>query len=307
MERPVIILILTMVMASACGGGAESNDEDGLSGAIQVDGSSTVAPISEAMAEEFQLEHRGVRVTVGISGTGGGFRRFCAGEIEVADASRPISESEEQACAAAGIEYVEMPVAWDGLSVAVNPTNNFVRCLDVEELRRIWEPGSRVTTWRDVCFTFPSQPIELYGPGTDSGTLDYFTEVVVGETGYSRPDFQASEDDNVLVQGVAGDPYALGYFGHAYVSQNTDKLRVLVVDGGAGCVVPTDQTISDRTYAPFSRQLFVYVAREALSRPEVLEFVRFYMDEASLIVPSTGYVPLDSDQYQRNHQMLGVA
>ena len=301
---PIFACVLALA-APACSGGEEES-AGALSGAVQVDGSSTVAPISEAAAEEFQLVHSGVRVTVGIAGTGGGFQRFCAGETDISDASRPISEEEQQACAAAGIEYLELPVAWDGLSVVVNPANDFVECLTVEELRRIWQPNSRVTTWRDVRSDFPAQPVKLYGAGTDSGTFDYFTEAIVGETGSSRTDYQASEDDNVLVQGVAGDQYALGYFGHAYAVQNQDKLKVIGVDNGAGCVMPTDATIGDKTYAPLSRELYIYVARGALSRPEVVEFVRFYMQNAEALVPSTGYLALGAAEYQQNLSTIGT-
>jgi phosphate transport system substrate-binding protein len=190
--------------------------------------------------------------------------------------------------------------------VVVNPGNDFVECLTVEELRRIWQPNSRVATWRDVRSEFPAQPVKLYGAGTDSGTFDYFTEAIVGETGSSRTDYQASEDDNVLVQGVAGDQYALGYFGHAYAVQNADKLKVLGVDNGAGCVQPNDATISDKTYAPLSRQLFIYVARAALSRPEVAEFTRFYMENGAALVPSTGYLALGAAEYQQNLTALAA-
>ena len=284
-------------------GAAGSN----LSGAVHVDGSSTVAPISEAVAEDFQATNPGVRVTVGISGTGGGFKRFCAGETDLSDASRPITDPEREACAAAGVEWVELPVAWDGLSVVVNPRNDFVQCLTLEELKRIWQPGSTVSTWRDVRSDFPAQRIKLYGPGTDSGTFDYFTEVVVGKAKSSRPDYQASEDDNVLVQGVAGDQYALGYFGHAYVKENLEKLKVLGVDSGSGCVIPTDQTISAKTYTPLSRPLFLYARRSAIARPEVKRFVQYFMDEAKDLVPTTGYLALDDAQYQQNREALDPA
>ena len=297
------LLPALLVAFSACSGGEAGT---GLSGAVRVDGSSTVAPVSEAVAEEFQIANLGVRVTVGISGTGGGFQRFCAGETDISDASRPISEGEDRACVSAGIEYVELPVAWDGLSVVVNPRNELVQCLTVEELRRIWEPNSRVSTWRDVRPEFPAQPVKLYGPGTDSGTFDYFTETVMGETGASRPDYQASEDDNVLVQGVTGDEYALGYFGYAYVRENVDKLQAVGVDGGAGCVLPTEETILARAYAPLSRPLFIYVARGALARPAVAEFVRFYMEHADVLVPSTGYLALAREQYDQNLQAISA-
>jgi phosphate transport system substrate-binding protein len=290
-----------------CGRADDASDASRLSGAVAVDGSSTVAPISEAVAEEFQGANPGVRVTVGIAGTGGGFKRFCAGETDVSDASRAITDEERAACQTAGVEWIELPVAWDGLSVVVNPQNDFVSCLTVEELKKVWQPNSTVNTWRDVRPEFPSQPIKLYGAGTDSGTFDYFTEAIVGEAKASRTDYQASEDDNVLVQGVAGDRYALGYFGHAYLQANEDKVKVIGIDGGAGCVLPTDETIANKTYAPLSRSLFLYVKRAALERPEVGAFVRFYMEQASALVPSTGYLALDAAQYQQNTQALGGA
>ncbi len=306
MKTRLSALALAGVLAlSGCAGKEEEAPAaSALSGAVAVDGSSTVAPISEAMAEEFQGANPGVRVTVGIAGTGGGFKRFCAGETDISDASRPITDAERESCAAAGIEFVEMPVAWDGLSIVVNPSNDFAECLTVAELKKIWEPNSKVTSWRDVRSDFPAQPIKLYGPGTDSGTFDYFTEVINGKAKSSRPDYQASEDDNVLVQGVAGDQFALGYFGHAYVSKNLDKLKVVGVDSGTGCIQPTDETITNQTYTPLSRPLLLYVKRASMARPEVKEFIRFFMDEAKAIVPTTGYLALDDAQYQQNLQAL---
>jgi len=268
-----------------------------LAGQVEIDGSSTVFPIQEAVAEEFQAANPNVRVSVGISGTGGGFKRFCAGETDLSDASRPIKQSEIDACAAAGIEYSEIPVAWDGLSVITSPQNDFAQCLTVAELKRIWEPGSSVTTWRDVRAEWPAETIKLYGPGTDSGTFDYFTEEVVGEAGASRPDYQASEDDNILVQGVAGDRYSLGYFGYAYFAENQGRLKLLEVDGGNGCVAPSDRTIADGTYAPLSRPLFVYIKHAAISRPEIKAYLEFFVQNAPEVVPSTGYHPLTSDEY----------
>ncbi len=306
MKTRLSALALAGVLAlSGCAGKEEEAPAaSALSGAVAVDGSSTVAPISEAMAEEFQGANPGVRVTVGIAGTGGGFKRFCAGETDISDASRPITDAERESCAAAGIEFVEMPVAWDGLSIVVNPSNDFAECLTVAELKKIWEPNSKVTSWRDVRSDFPAQPIKLYGPGTDSGTFDYFTEVINGKAKSGRPDYQASEDDNVLVQGVAGDQFALGYFGHAYVSKNPDKLKVVGVDSGTGCIQPTDETITNQTYTPLSRPLLLYVKRASMARPEVKEFIRFFMDEAKAIVPTTGYLALDDAQYQQNLQAL---
>jgi phosphate transport system substrate-binding protein len=264
---------------------------------VTLDGSSTVFPIAEAVAEEFQIANPEVRVTVGFSGTGGGFERFCAGETDISNASRPIDADEREACAAAGIEFTEIPVAWDGLSVVANPANDFVTCLTVAELRRIWEPGSVVRTWRDVRPEWPAETIRLYGPGTDSGTFDYFTETVNGETGASRPDYQASEDDNILVQGISGDRYALGYFGYAYYTESADRLKLVGVDGGSGCVEPSDATIADGTYAPLSRPIFMYVKHAALARPEVNAFVTFLLTEAGELVPSTGYHPLSAQEY----------
>jgi len=296
-QRTCLVWLLPTLIVSGCGGSAGDDGSGALAGAIRIDGSSTVFPITEAFAEEFQIAHPDVRVTVGISGTGGGFQRFCSGETHLSNASRPITESEVAACEAAGVEFTELPVAWDGLSVIANPANTFVSCLTVDELRRIWAPDSNVTTWRDVRSEWPGEAIRLYGPGTDSGTFDYFTETINGESGASRADFQASEDDNILVQGVAGDRYALGYFGFAYYAENQDRLKLVEVDGGAGCVAPSDQTIEDGTYAPLSRPLYVYVRHAALERPEVRAYVQFMLEEATTLVPATGYHALSDEQY----------
>lgn len=285
-------------LMAACGGGSGDADGEGaLGGAVVIDGSSTVFPIAEAVAEEFQIAHPGVRVTVGVSGSGGGFERFCGGETDISNASRPIRDSEIAECDAAGIEFTELSVAWDGLSVIANPANDFVRCLTTDELRRIWEPGSPVTSWRDVRPEWPDEDIRLYGPGTDSGTFDYFTETINGESGASRPDFQASEDDNILVQGVAGDRFALGYFGYAYYAENRDRLKLVEVDGGGGCVAPSDATIEDGSYSPLARPLFVYVKHAALARPEVSAYVEFMLEEAPALVPATGYHALSPEEY----------
>jgi phosphate transport system substrate-binding protein len=290
-----------LLTLSACGGDAPRTGSDAggdaLSGAVQIDGSSTVFPIMEAVAEEFQIENRGVRVTVGISGTGGGFKRFCAGETDISDASRPIKDSEREECAANGVEFVELPIAWDGLSVIANPANDFAACLTVEELQEIWGPRSSVTTWRDVRSDFPAEPIKLYGPGTDSGTFDYFTEAINGESGASRADYQASEDDNVLVQGVAGDRYSLGYFGYAYYAENAERLTLVQVDGGSGCVAPAQETIESGSYAPLSRPLFIYVNTQAATRPEVDAFLRYALTHGAELIAPTGYIPLTEAQY----------
>jgi phosphate transport system substrate-binding protein len=293
-----LALAATLALA-ACGGGDVR--EGGLTGSIELDGSSTVYPISEAVAEEYTAEYgAGVRVTIGFSGTGGGFKRFCAGETQISNASRHITDAERDLCAQNGIDFVELPVAIDGLAVVVNPQNTFAECLTVDELRRIWEPGSQVNTWAQVREGWPTEPIKLYGPGTNSGTFDYFTEVIGGRSGASRGDYTASEDDNVLVQGVIGDRNALGYFGYAYYVENRERMKVLGVDNGQGCVLPTESAVRGGDYAPLSRPLFIYVTREALSRPEVAEFVRFYMQAAPELVPQVGYVPLQEAEYLAN-------
>ncbi len=279
-----------LALAAACGGEGT---------VIEGDGSSTVFPITEAVAEEFRKEEPDIDVVVGISGTGGGFEKFCAGETDFSDASRPIKDEEAQVCAGAGIEYVEFEVAFDGLSVVVNPAIDFVDCLTVEELSTIWAPAAQntVTNWNQVRDGFPDHPLTLYGPGTDSGTFDYFTAEIVGEEGASRGDYTASEDDNTLVQGVAGDENALGYFGFAYYEQNQDQLKVLGVDSGSGCVAPGRDTILHGSYAPLSRPLFVYVTTEALARPEVTAFMRFYLEQGAALAAEVGYVEAPQESY----------
>ena len=296
------------VALAACGGGEGGAGQGGAAGAISADGSSTVFPITEAVAEEFMAETGGkVRVSVGMSGTGGGFKRFCAGETDISNASRPIKESEMEQCRAAGVEPVELAVASDGLAVVVNPANNFVQCLTVEELKKIWQPGSTVKSWSDIRAGFPNQPLKLYGPGTNSGTFDYFTEAVMGKEDASRADYTASEDDNVLVQGVSGDPSALGYFGYAYVAENQGKLKTVAVDAGQGCVQPTPQTVESGQYKPLSRPIFIYVKKASLQRPEVRQFVDFYLQSAPELVPQTGYIPLGQAGYQQSRQKFEQA
>ncbi len=272
---------------------------------IIIDGSSTVAPISSAVAEEFQRGNPGVRVPVGISGTGGGFKKFCAGETDISDASRPIKESEVEQCAQNGIEYIELPVAFDGLAVLVNPANDWAECLTVGELKTIWEPAAEgvITNWNQVRPDFPDRPLNLYGPGVDSGTYDYFTEAIVGEEGASRGDFLPSEDDNVLVQGVAGDENALGFFGLAYYEQNQDKLKLVAVDGGNGCVLPSAETVIDGTYQPLSRPIFIYVNRARVDEKPILnDFITFYLENAAALSVEVGYVPLSDELYQLAQQ-----
>ncbi|HEX6939698.1 MAG TPA: PstS family phosphate ABC transporter substrate-binding protein [Longimicrobiales bacterium] len=297
--RPWLAGATVLAAAAACGEQARPPAGDGPSGSIEIDGSSTVYPITEAVAEEFMIETGGrVRVTVGVSGTGGGFKRFCAGEIAIGNASRRIREGERAACRRAGIEYLELPVAYDGISVVVNPANAFVQCLTVAELRRIWEPGSTVRRWSDVRPEWPAEEIRLYGPGPNSGTFDYFTGAIVGEEGASRPDYTASEDDNMLVQGVAGDRSALGHFGYAYYEENAEQLKVVGVDGGTGCVMPTRESIRSGRYAPLSRQIFIYVNAASLRRPEVAAFVRFYLETAGELATQVGYVALEPSKYR---------
>ena len=270
---------------------------------VAIDGSSSIYPISEAISEEFQLQNPRVMVTAGRSGTGGGFERFCLGETDISAASRPILESEARQCGEAGIEFLDFQVALDGISVIVSSQNEFVDCLTVEELRRIWRPGSRVRTWRDVRPDFPGREIRLYGPGSDSGTYDFFTERIVGEARASRTDFQASEDDNVLVQGISGDPYALGFFGFGYLAGNSDRLRAVGIDNGSGCVGPTLETIQDGSYAPLIRDLLIYVNRASLNRPGVSGFLNFFMEADSLIA-SEGFAPVPESTFRENLEEL---
>jgi phosphate transport system substrate-binding protein len=280
---------------------ADNKTASNLSGTVKVDGSSTVFPITEAAAEEFQIANPGVQVTVGVSGTGGGFKKFAAGETDISNASRPIKEKEAAAAKEKGIDFVEIPVAYDGISVVVSKENGFVDKLTVDELKKIWEPDSKVKTWKDVRPEWPAEEIKLYGPGTDSGTFEYFTEAIVGEAKKSRPDYTASEDDNVLVQGIAGDKNSLGYFGYAYFEENADKLKLVPIDNGDGnAVTPTFDTIKDGTYKPLARPIFIYANKKSLEKPEVKEFVKFYLENAPELVKSVFYVPLTDDKYKES-------
>ena len=297
---------------SGCGGGdtqtSENSTEGGsgktegaptsnLSGSIKVDGSSTVFPITEAVAEEFGKLHPKLKVTVGVSGTGGGFKKFAAGDTAITNASRPIKDKEAAAAKAKGTGFIELPIAYDGLSVIVSKKNTFAKCLTTEELKKIWDKGSKVNNWSQVRQGFPNQPLKLYGAGTDSGTFDYFTDEINGEEGRSRSDYTASEDDNTLVQGVSKDANSLGYFGFAYYEENADKLNLVQVDSGGGCVEPTEETINTGKYAPLSRPLFIYVSSKHMEKPEVREFITFYLDNAPEMVKSVGYVPLPDSVY----------
>jgi phosphate transport system substrate-binding protein len=294
--RRLVSALVISVVATACGGGTSSTP----AAVIALDGSSTVFPISEAVAEEFQLQNAGMPVTVGTSGTGGGFKKFCRNETAISNASRPVTASEVAECAAAGIEFIELPIAYDGMAVVVNPKNTWVDTITVAELKRIWEPAAQGTVmrWSQVRDGWPDREIHLYGAGADSGTFDYFTEVINGKAKASRGDFTASEDDNVLVQGVAGDELALGFMGLAYFQENADKLKLLGVDdedasNGAGPVKPSFETVRGGTYRPLSRPMFIYVNMQALStRPEVKAFVEFYLDNALALTKEVGFVGL---------------
>lgn len=295
--------VLTAFAVSACGGGGGSSD--GLSGEITIDGSSTVYPITEAVAEEFRAVGPDVRVTVGVSGTGGGFKKFGRGETDISNASRPITESEIALCRENGVDFIELPVAYDGLAVVVNPANDFVDYLTVSELKKLWEPAAQgtVTTWSQVREGWPDEPVNLYGAGVASGTYDYFTEAIVGEAKSSRGDYTASEDDNVLVQGVASDNNGLGYFGLAYYEENADKLKLVPIDdgndeNGAGPVAPSLETVSNGTYQPLARPEFIYINAASAGREEMKAFVDFYLESAPQLVAEVDYVPLEAEAYQ---------
>jgi phosphate transport system substrate-binding protein len=298
---------MAAVIVMACGGGTSSTSEStggsGVSGTIRVDGSSTVFPISEAVAEEFKAAHPQVEISVGVSGTGGGFQKFCRGETDISDASRPIRAAEIDACQKAGIEFIELPVAYDGLAIAVNPRNTWAASITTAELKTLWEPGAqgKVLRWSQVRQGWPDREVHLFGAGVDSGTFDYFTEAINGKEKASRGDFTSSEDDNVLVQGIRGDELALGFLPLAYVEQNKDALKLVPVDdgkadNGAGPITPSAETVRNGTYQPLSRPLFIYVARQAAERPEIQRFVEAYFANPSLL-REVGYVELTPQIY----------
>lgn len=267
---------------------------------VMIDGSSTVFPINEAIAEEFQKEHRGIRVTVGISGTGGGLKKFSTGEIDITGGSRPIKESENKQCEKNGIEYIEIPIAYDGLAVMVNPQNTWANSMTVKELKMLWEPEAqdKITKWSQIRKGWPNDNIRLYGAGADSGTYDYFTQAIVGKEHSSRGDFTASEDDNILVQGIAGDKFALGFFGLAYYEENKDKLKLIAIDNGRGPVAPSLETVKNGTYQPLSRPLFIYINKKSLEeKPEVKNFVNYYIKHAGTLSRQVGYIPLPESAY----------
>ena len=290
----IVTSLLIVGIIAACGGSSSGAD----SSEILIDGSSTVFPISQAVAEEFRVDRPEVQIPLGISGTGGGFKRFVEGDIDIADASRPIEESERAQAETNGVGFTEFVIAYDGLSIVINKANDFATCLTVDELKKIWEPGSSVDNWNEVRSEFPDKPLRLYGPDTDSGTFDYFTDAINGKEDASRADYTASSDDNVLVQGVSGDQGAMGYFGFAYYTENSEILNVISVDGGDGCVGPSVTSIKDGSYSPLSRPMFIYVNNYSLQRPEVRDFIEYYLNNAAELAEEVGYVGLSKADYQ---------
>ncbi|TND08696.1 MAG: phosphate transport system substrate-binding protein [Bacteroidetes bacterium] len=302
-----VLLLAAASMLAACGGKKDdTNGNDStkaLSGSVSIDGSSTVYPITEAVAEEFGKENKDVKVAVAESGTGGGFKKFGRGEVDINDASRPIKPTEDSLCKANGINYLELLVAYDGLAVVVNPQNDWCKDITVAELKMLWEPAAqgKVTRWSQVRKGWPDQEIHLFGAGSQSGTFDYFTEAICGKSKASRGDYTASEDDNVLVQGIKGDKYALGFFGLAYFEANKADLKLLPIDdgnaeNGAGAIAPSIETVKNKTYAPLGRPLFIYISDKAARRPEVVAFVNYYLDNTNELSKEVGYVPLGDDE-----------
>jgi len=303
--RWAVACAVALAAASACSKHRSSLDERSV---IRIDGSSTVYPVTEAAAEEFQKQYP-AHITIGVSGTGGGFKRFCAGEVALVGASRPIKASEEQHCRAAQIEFVELPLAYDGIAVVVHPKNTWASSLTVADLKKIWEPDAQRTLlkWNQVRPEWPDLPLSLFGPGVDSGTYDYFTKAIVGHEHYSRGDYTSSEDDNVLVRGVSHEEGALGFFGLAYFETNADQLKLVAIDdqdnaNGAGAILPTQTTIKDGTYQPLSRPMFLYVNKAALARREVDAFIEFYLAHIVSFVEEAQYIPLPERAYERTHE-----
>jgi phosphate transport system substrate-binding protein len=317
--RILVLTLLCLLVLPACGRERPSSappatteedplggfEEEALSGRITIDGSSTVAPLATYAAEQFRKDEPGVRITVGVSGTGGGFERFCRGETDLANASRQVKDEERELCERNGIRFFELQVANDGIAVVVNPENDWATCLTVDQLKRIWEPGSRIRRWRDLNSSFPDEKISLFGAGTDSGTFDYFTDAIVGEEGSSRSDYTASEDDNVTVQGVSGEKGALGYFGLSYLLENEGKVKPLELDGGSGCVQPTLQTVQSGDYEPLSRPLFTYVREDRLEdKPAIDPFLTYLLDNEPRLARAAKFVPMTDEQLDRARTVL---
>jgi phosphate transport system substrate-binding protein len=306
----VTALAAASLVVSGCGGqgGAGAAGASGVSGTVTIDGSSTVAPLSEAAADLFRDVESGVNVTVATTGTGGGFQKFCAGETDISDASRPIKDEEAAACKQAGIEYTEVIIANDGLSVVVNPENTWAKCLTVAQLKTMWSPASegKIKNWNQIDSSFPDVPLTLFGAGTDSGTFDYFTEAINGEEGASRTDYSPSEDDNVTIQGVKGDKGAVGYFGLSYVEENKDAIKAVEVDDGDGCVTPTAATVQDKSYKPLARPLFIYVKHSSYQDSEaVRSFVDFFVDNEDKVAKQALFVGLTPEQKKTAKDELG--
>jgi phosphate transport system substrate-binding protein len=309
--KPAIVASILSLSLAACGGQqtpVASNGESGqsLSGSVAIDGSSTVQPLSSAAAELFQEEQPDVQVSVGTAGTGGGFEAFCAGKTDISDASRPIEAEEAKICKEAGIDFTELHVATDALTVVTNPDVG-VDCITTEQLKTIWEPSAeqKITNWQQVDPSFPDLPLKLFGPGTDSGTFDYFTDEINGEEGASRSDYEASEDDNVVVDGVANSEGGMGYFGYTYYEQNADQLTALQVDSGDGCVEPSAETAQSGDYTPLSRPLFIYVADKAYAdSPQVAAYVDYYIDNLPTITEAAQYIPLNEQQAKKTEKAL---
>ncbi len=307
--KKLAITITTAILLFACGKNNSekttvknnTSETTTLSGTIKVDGSSTVFPITEAVAEEFRAVQPRVKTTIGVSGTGGGFKKFSRGETDLSDASRPIKSKEKKACAENNINYVSLEVAYDGLAVVINPKNNWLKNITLAELKKIWEPSAqgKIMKWNQINDKWPNKEIHLFGPGTASGTYDYFSEAICGKKVGTRGDYTASEDDHVLVQGIAGDKYALGFFGLAYYAENKDKLSLVGVDNGEAIVKPSLETVSNGTYSPLSRPLFVYVNSTSVKRPEVIAFINFYIDNAAVLSKDVGYIPLPASEYKK--------
>lgn len=300
MELKKLAFGASLILLAACGGQQKGkNDAASLTGQVKIDGSSTVYPITEAIAEEYRAVAPNVKVTVGVSGTGGGFKKFGRGETDINDASRPIKEKEAAACKESNIDYVELTIAYDGMAIVVNQQNDWMHDITVAELKKLWEPAAEgvVMKWSDIRPEWPAEKINLYGADAASGTYDYFTEAIMGESGKSRGDYTNSSDDNVLVQGISTDKYALGYFGLAYYEENVDKLKLIGVDNGNGAVLPSFESVSSSTYAPLSRPVFIYVSKAAAARPEVKSFVEFYLQKAAGISKDVGYVALPAEMY----------
>jgi len=315
-DRLLVVLVLLVLPSTlaGCGGAAPAGEGTGSaqSAIIEVDGSSTVFPVTEAVAEEYQKANVGARVTVGISGTGGGFQKFCRDETDVSNASRPISDTEKRACEQSGVQFIELPVAYDGLAIVVSPKNSWATSITVAELKKLWEPAAqgKVLRWNQIRDGWPNQEIHLFGPGVDSGTFDYFTEAIMGKAKESRGDYTSSEDDNVIVQGISRDDLALGYFGYAYLEENQSTVKLVPVDdgndaNGKGPIRPSPETVKDGTYFPLSRPIFIYAKIKALDRPEVKKFVDFYLTQGVPLVREVGYIPLTDKEYELVRSRFG--